>query len=134
MPLSGAQWVPQFPTSSGLDDLTEPFRANAKRYISAIRAAHATLTISDTLRPPQRVCPMHFSFAIEREGLDPASVPSMAGVDVQWVHADSAGKADLAASKKAAEQMVIGYGIVFKPVLGSRHTEVKARHGCQLAE
>jgi len=126
MPLSGAQWVFKFPTTSSLDDLVEPFRTNAKRFISALRAAHATVTISDTLRPPQRAYLMHFSFAIARQGVDPASVPPMAGVDIQWVHANAAGQADPAASKQAAEQMVSGYGIVFQPVLNSRHTEGKA--------
>jgi len=70
---------------------------------------------------------MHFSFAIARESLDPASVPAMPAVDIQWAHADAAGQPDLAASRTAAEAMVQGYGIAFKPVLNSRHTE-----GCAL--
>jgi hypothetical protein len=68
---------------------------------------------------------MHYSFAIAREGVDPATVPALAGVDIQWVHT-TAGVADLSASRAAAEQMVQGYGIVFKPALSSRHTEGKA--------
>jgi hypothetical protein len=126
MALSGASWVSQFPTGSSLDDLTEPFETNAKSFVSALRAASASVTINDTLRPPERAYLMHYSFAIAREGLDPATVPAMAGVDIQWVHTNTAGAADLAASKAAAGQMVQGYGIVFKPALGSRHTEGKA--------
>jgi hypothetical protein len=126
MPFSGPFWVSQFPTSSSLEDLTEPFRTDAKRFISALRAAQATVRISDTLRPPERAYLMHFSFVIAREGCDPASVPTRAGVDIQWVHLDSSGNADPVASKNAAVQMVAGYGIVFKPVLDSRHTEGRA--------
>jgi hypothetical protein len=126
MPLSGAQWVNRFPTSNSLDDLAEPFRANARRFIAALRDANATLHVSDTIRPAERAYLMHFSFAIAREGLDPATVPPMNGVDIQWVHSDAAGQADAAASKKAAEDMVAGYAVVFKPVLHSRHTEGNA--------
>ena len=127
MPLSGAQWVSQFPTSSSLEDLTEPFRSNAKLFISALRAAHATVTVNDTLRSSQRAYLMHFCFEIARQGLNPATVPPMSGVDIQWVHADSAGNVDLAASKAAAQAMVNGYGIVFQPVLTSRRHPAQRR-------
>jgi hypothetical protein len=128
MSLSGPAWVSKFPTSSSLNDLTEPFRASANRFVSALRAADTAviIIISDTLRPPERAYLMHYSFAIAREGLDPGAVPPMAGVDIQWVHKNAAGSVDLARSRAAAEQMVSGYGIVFKPVLDSRHTEGKA--------
>jgi hypothetical protein len=48
------QWASQFPTSRSSDDLTEPFRADSKRFVSALRAANATVMISESLRPPQR--------------------------------------------------------------------------------
>jgi len=106
-----------------LDDLVEPFRSNAKRFIAALRAAHATVTINDTLRPAERAYLMHFSFEIAREGRDPSTVPPQPGVDIQWVHPDAAGRMDLAASRAAAKDMVDAYGIVFKPVLQSRHIQ-----------
>jgi hypothetical protein len=116
MALSGAAWVSHFPTSNSLDDLREPFERNAKSFVSALRAASASVTIDDTVRPPQRAYLMHYSFAIAREDLDPATVPAMAGVGIQWAHTDAAGATDSTASKAAAEQMVQGYGIVFKPL------------------
>jgi hypothetical protein len=125
MPLSGAAWVSRFPTSSSLADLTEPFRTNANRFVAALRAASATVRVSDTLRPPQRAYLMHFSWKIAREGLDPGDADAMQGVDIQWVHV-TAGVADPGASLQAAEDMVRGYGIVFEPVLKSRHTEGNA--------
>jgi len=126
MAFSGPAWVSKFPTSSSLNDLTEPFRAGANRFVSVLRSAGANVSISDTLRPPERAYLMHYCFAIAREGLDPAAVPPMTGVDIQWAHKNAAGTVDLAGSKAAAEQMVDGYGIVFKPVLNSRHTEGRA--------
>jgi hypothetical protein len=126
MPLSGPQWASQFPTSSSTDDLAEPFRSNVNRFLAALRNAGATVSISATLRPPERAYLMHFSFAVARESLNPSSVPSMAGVDIQWVHPDAGGNPDLAASRSAAQKMVEAYDIVFKPVLASRHTEGNA--------
>jgi hypothetical protein len=126
MALSGGQWISQFPTSSSIEDLTDPFRSNARRFVAALRQAHASVVISDTLRRPERAYLMHFAFAIAREALDPNAVPAMSGVDIQWLHLNAQGQPDLAASRSAAEQMVQGYGIVFKPALTSRHTEGKA--------
>jgi hypothetical protein len=126
MPLSGAQWVSQFPESTGVNDLVEPFRGNVNRFLAALNTAGATVSIASTLRPAKRAYLMHYAFCIARENLDPSTVPAMDGVDIQWAHTDSNGAVDRTASKNAAEQMVQGYGIVFKPVLTSRHTEGKA--------
>jgi hypothetical protein len=126
MALSGSQWVSKFPTSASIEDLSDPFRGNARRFIAALRQAQASVVIADTLRRPERAYLMHFAFAIARESADPSAVPAMPGVDIQWVHPDAEGQPDLAASRAAAEQMVQGYGIVFKPALTSRHTEGEA--------
>jgi hypothetical protein len=126
MALSGGQWTLQFPASSSIEDLADPFRSNARRFVVALRQAHASVVISDTLRRPERAYLMHFAFAIAREAVDPSAVPAMSGVDIQWLHLNAQGQPDLAASRSAAEQMVQGYGIVFKPALTSRHTEGKA--------
>jgi hypothetical protein len=53
-------------------------------------------------------------------------VPPRPGVDIVWLHTTAPGQPDLARSKAAAEAMVNGYGIVFKPALTSRHTEGRA--------
>jgi hypothetical protein len=126
MSLSGPEWVNQFPESTSTDDLVEPFQGNANRFLAALNAAGATVSIACTLRPRERAYLMHYSFRIARQNLDPGTVPAMAGVDIQWVHTDAASAPDLAASRNAAEQMVQAYGIVFQPALSSRHTEGKA--------
>jgi len=126
MSLSGPQWVSQFRESTSTDDLVDPFRGNVNRFLAALSTAGATVSIATTLRPPERAYLMHYSFRIAREALDPATVPAMAGVDIQWVHPGANGATDLAASRNAAEQMVQAYGIVFRPALSSRHTEGNA--------
>ena len=123
MPVSGPNWVIRFPTSASTVDLVEPFRTSVDRFIAALRAAHAAVIIGDTLRPPERAYLMHFAFQIARNGMDPAAVPAMPGVEIQWVHTSAAGQPDAAASRAAAQAMVSGYGIVHQPALQSRHTQ-----------
>jgi hypothetical protein len=123
MPLSGSDWVQQFPTSSSLSDLREPFRTKATNFTKALSGAGATVTIADTLRPAQRVYLMHWCYLIANGTVNPAKVPLMEGVDIQWVHTDADSNPDQPASKAAAEAMVRAYQIVFAPALGSRHTE-----------
>ncbi|MBZ5601713.1 MAG: peptidoglycan-binding protein, partial [Acidobacteriia bacterium] len=117
MPLSGPDWVSQFPTSKSADDLAEPFRSRAKKFLAALQAAGAKIEIGDTLRSPERAYLMHYAFRIARKGMDPATVPAMAGVDIEWTHPESAESVD------AAEAMLASYEIVHEPALDTRHTE-----------
>jgi hypothetical protein len=121
--LSGSSWTSQFPNSSDTSTLADGFRQNADNFISALSGAGATVEVSSTLRPPERAYLMHYSWRIAREGLDPATVPEKEGVNIDWVHKKADGSVDLAASRTAAQAMVDGYGVVFKPSLTSRHTE-----------
>jgi hypothetical protein len=119
--LSGSTWVQQFPTSTSVDDLVDPFQSNVKQFIAALRKSGATVSIGSTVRPKERAWLMHWSFMISK-GLDPGNVPVMIGVDIEWVHRDANGNADLSVSKAAADAMVSGYEILFAPVLVSQHT------------
>ena len=123
MPFSGVEWVNQFPTSSSPTDLVEPFRTSVNNFLAALRGAGTTVTIADTLRPAQRVYLMHWCYTIANGTVNPAKVPLLDGVDIQWVHTDANGNPDPIATKAAAAAMVRGYGIVFAPALTSRHTE-----------
>src|SRR4051812_24550838 len=123
---SGAAWVAKFPTSTSTADLVDPFKTNVDGFLAALRAAGATVSIGATLRPKQRAYLMHWSFRIAKQGYDPSKVPSMTGVDIEWVHRNLTGHVDLKASRAAATAMVGGYGIVYRPALSSRHTEGKA--------
>jgi D-alanyl-D-alanine dipeptidase len=118
--LSGSAWVGQFPTSSVTSDLLATFRTAVDSFIASLEAGGASVRISATLRPPERAYLMHYAYQVAHGGLAAALVPSMAGVDINWVHATAA------ASKIAAKQMVTGYGIVYAPALVSRHSEGRA--------
>ena len=124
--LSGSDWVDKFPNSANVDDLAQPFRGNVKNFLAALQAGGATISISATLRPSERAYLMHYSYRIAKAGLDPSTVPAEAGVDINWVWTDPKGRVDVPASRKAANDMVVGYGIVYAPALTSRHSEGKA--------
>src|SRR5258708_20582055 len=126
MSLSGPQWVNQFPTSASTDTLVQPFRGNVNRFIAALTAAGAQVHISATLRPRQRAYLMHYSYRIPHQGLNPQSVPAMAGGDINWVHTNPNGTVNLAASRLAASQLVHAYGIAYAPALLPRHSEGRA--------
>jgi D-alanyl-D-alanine dipeptidase len=123
MQLSGPKWIQRFPTSRIVNDLHEPFCSNVQHFLEALSHSGANINVADTLRPPERVYLMHWSFAIANGTANPAKVPLMNGVDIQWVHTDAVGNPDFTASKAAALDMVKGYGIVFAPALQSRHSE-----------
>ena len=126
MPLSGPDWVARFPSSDKVDDLSEPFRANIRLFLAALKAAHAKVVISATFRPPERAYLMHHSFRIARKGDDPAKIKALPGVDIQWVHETPLGAPDPVASKAAAEQMVQAYDVAFQPAFPSRHSDGEA--------
>lgn len=120
--LSGADWVNQFPTSRDVEDLASPFRENVGSFIAALQTAGATVTIAATYRPAERAYLMHYAYRIARESLDPRDVPARSGVDIEWVHRKANNQVDMVASKNAAEDMVLAYGIVYRPALNSQHT------------
>ncbi|HSW03008.1 hypothetical protein [Aquabacterium sp.] len=124
--LSGPVWVNRFPTSTSVSDLSAGFAASVNNFIAALEAGGASVSIAATLRPPQRAHLMHYAWKVGRESMDPATVPAMAGVDIDWVHRNRRGQADLTASRSAALGMVGLYGIVYAPALASRHTEGRA--------
>jgi hypothetical protein len=117
--LSGGQWVARFPGSADVADCREPFKSSLTRFVAALRAAGATVTISATFRPVERAYLMHWSWMIVKRDIDPATIPARLGVDIIWAHPT------LQASKAAARQMVNGYGINTlgtPPALNSKHT------------
>jgi hypothetical protein len=119
---SGKDWVSKFPTSKSPGDLKGGFASAVKKFLKALDDAGAKVSISATFRPPERAYLMHYSYLIAK-GTKPEDVPPMTGVDIEWEHKDKQGKADPAASKKGAEEMVSAYDIAYEPALKSRHTE-----------
>ena len=120
--LSGPQWVSRFMGSSSTSELTIEFQACVDPFIAAMRAAAMHVAPSSTYRPPKRSYLMHWCWKI-KHGTDPASVPAMDGVNINWVHPTSA------ASVQAAQQMVTAYGMDHlntAPALHSLHNDRQA--------
>ncbi len=118
--LSGGAWVAKFPDSKSTSDLDGAFATGVNDFIASMKAGGASVSIGTTKRPIERAYLMHYAYKIANNSIKPEDVPAMTGVDIEWVH-DS-----LAASQRAAKDMVDGYGIVAQPALNSRHTEGKA--------
>jgi hypothetical protein len=135
---SGVQFVNRFLGSQDPADLAQPFRTNVERFLAALHDAGAAVHIRTTFRPAKRAYLMHFSFAIARAKFAPANVPpfdshsvpdddpNKGPLDIAWVHLDQNGKPDLDASRHAAEQMVLAYGIAFGPAFPTRHSARRA--------
>jgi hypothetical protein len=121
--LSGAEWVAKFRGSKDVSDLEPTFRTKVEQFIGAIEDAGATVSISSTYRPPERAYLMHWAWRIVKENYDAQNVPAMEGVNINWWHGNAT------QSKKAAQDMVDGYGLnnlAVAPSLTSRHIERKA--------
>lgn len=118
---SGAQWCARFPTSVTPDDLLPDFRDRALAFISAIKHGGATVYIAATWRPPERAYLMHWCCMVADSGQDPAAVPPMGGVDIDWSHGG-----DIHEARAGAAAMKRGYDIKFPAALVSRHTQRRA--------
>lgn len=123
--LSGGKWTNRFRGSSTLRDLKGSFRDRAEAFVGALQASGARVTISATYRPPERAYLMLWSWLIVKKNFDPALVPSMDGVDIDWTHEDADGNYSRQLSIAAARAMVEGFNIErlgVAPALQSRHT------------
>jgi hypothetical protein len=118
---AGPQWCSQFPTSTLLDDLVQPFQNNCRAFIAALKAQGANVEISATYRPVERAALMHWCCMIApangEAGMDPDAVPLIAGVDIEW---NLGNPADSIAAARAMRER---YGIVYPAALVSRHTQ-----------
>jgi hypothetical protein len=99
---SGSYWVSQFPTSVTTTDLAAGFQAKYLLFQKAMKDAGMSVAIQATRRPRERAYLMHYSWRIRKKGLDPATVPPMAGVDILWDHANA---------QSGAQEMVDGFDI-----------------------
>lgn len=120
---AGPAWVDRFPGSNAPQACVEPFRSGLIAFLAALAAAGATVRLNATLRPPERAYLMHCAWDIAKNMADPATMPSMPGVDIDWVLRDAAGRPDIPKSRTAARLMVERFGIVAQAALVSRHTQ-----------
>src|SRR4051812_44451211 len=117
--LSGGAWwdanQAKFPNSNKVSDLASPFRENVDDFISALKAAGASVHVTATRRDKRRAALMQHSWDVAHGAIDPKHVPVIKGVDINWDHGN------LATSQAAAQEMVDKFGIVFRPALSSLH-------------
>ena len=120
--LSGAQWHSRFMPSTQLTSLKEPFKSKAIAFDRAMKAAGIQVTYTNAYRPPQRQYLMYYSAMITRGKIKPENVPPFTPkngdepVNISWIHYDSAGHIDKAASKRGAVSLFNKYGIGNNPV------------------
>lgn len=122
--LSGAHWHSRFPASTSLEDLSEPFKSNTKKFINALKSANISVRISTTYRPDARSYLMYYSTRITRGKIKPEDVPSWPGVNIDWTHGGNRSKAI-----EAARAMHASYGIGGNPV----GKPSKSNHNSKLA-
>jgi len=110
---SGTYWVTwsnaHAKNSISLDDLTEPFKSNAKAFIKALKDAGATVDVSTTKRSDKRAYLFHWSWKISEDKCKAADAAKLIGVDIQWDHGNDKD------SKKGAKDMVKGFGLAIPP-------------------
>ncbi len=122
--LSGAAWwrsnQGRFPNSDKVSDLSGSFQSNVKAFIAALKAAGASVSVSSTLRNPERAWLMHYSWQVSRGKVQASAVPANSKIAIVWDHGDD--KASVAGAKAMSDL----FSLAFKPSLTSRHIEGKA--------
>lgn len=111
MRVSGVDWCKLFLQSSSLNDLVEPFKTNATKFINGMKRADITVIINTTWRPDQRSYLMYYSTAIARGQIAVDKVPKFPGVDIDWTH-----NGNKEAAVRAAKLMYKKYGVGDNPV------------------
>ncbi|MCY1163574.1 hypothetical protein D9M71_32140 [compost metagenome] len=109
--VSGVDWCKLFLQSSSLNDLAEPFKTNAKKFINGMKMADITVVINTTWRPDQRSYLMYYSTAITRGQIAVDKVPPFPGVNIDWTH-----NGNKEAAVRAAKLMYQKYGVGNNPV------------------
>ena len=127
---SGKAWVTwadtHAPNSDRVDDLSEPFRAHAKAFLAALKAAGATAKVSATVRHVKRAYLFHWCWLIGLGKEKASAAKPLVGVDVEWDHGDAA------KSKAGALEMIRGFKLavppdsLVAPALASNHIAGKA--------
>ena len=110
---SGSYWVTwanaHAKNSTSLDDLVDPFKTNAKAFITALDDAGATVSVSTTRRSDQRAYLFHWCWMIGLGKAKASEATTMLGVDIEWDHGDAE------KSKQAAKEMIDGFGLAIPP-------------------
>jgi len=118
--LSGAHWRTKandmgWNDITDLEELSEPFKSNAKSFIAALEAGGANVEISTTKRYIERAWLMHNAWTVAHGGAVPKDDPY--GTGIVWDHGSKS------ATKQAAKEMIgpSGFNMAFDASMHSRH-------------
>ena len=121
---AGPRWTRHFPADNRIEALNEPFRSNVARFVRALRAAGARVTITNVYRPQPRAYLMHYAWRVaygrssasgRYSHLEPPAVPKYDGaekVPICWPVPGLDGKYSRKLSIRAARELTAAYGIV----------------------
>lgn len=112
--VSGGHWHGRFLSSTSLDDLVDPFKSNAKKFIEALKDAGIGVSLSTTFRPVERSYLMYYSAAIMRKEINPDKVPPWPGVNIDWTHGSNY-QAAIAGATEMHRRYKIGRNPVGRP-------------------
>jgi hypothetical protein len=116
---SGAEWwhanQHKYPNSAEISDLAPAFATAVGGFIRALEAAGAIVVVSATRRNRIRAYLMHYSWLLAKGAIAPAKLPLEPEAPIIWDHGDDK------ASRKAAQEMVDLFEIVYQPSLTSNH-------------
>lgn len=112
---AGTYWVGQYPTSTDLGDLAEPFRSGVRAFLADLRSKGCTVQIRATYRPPERAYLMQVAWDIAHGALLPENVvPHDPPIPIRW-------------TVEGARAMVAAYDLAVRPAgTASRHCVRKA--------
>lgn len=123
---SGAHWSTAFAGNKNLEALDPTFANQVSAFLEALRVAGARAVVTSTRRSLEQQYVMFGAWMIAREGLDPKSVNSAAQVadewasktvGIDWLHHNASGEYDVAASVRAAADMVAAFHITGRPAV-----------------
>ncbi len=110
---SGSYWVTwanaNANASKSVDDLADPFKANAKAFINALNDAGVTPDVGETKRSDKRAYLFHWSWLIGLGKAKASEATAMTGVDIEWDHGDEE------KSKNGAKEMIDGFALAVPP-------------------
>lgn len=113
---SGMQWVKRYPNNNDLSILKEPFKTGVIAFVSAMKSAGISVSITVVYRPAERTYLMYCSTMIKRGRMSPLNVPksdsypNVPYIPIDWAHMTN-GKPNEQAARQAAVAMANAYGV-----------------------
>ena len=117
--LSGKDWwianQGKYPNSQSVSTLSPSFKKCVDPFLAAMTAAGLHYKIRATLRHRLRAYLMHYSWKLSKGEIKSSAIPLDPACKIVCDHGDEA------ASRKAAQEMVDKFEIIYPPVLNTRH-------------